>query len=99
MGRNHFFALYSVANNLVLGIAPVAWGLLIDAIGTRTSTWAGVEWNRFTVFFAAAGLCFFVSLFLAKRLDEPEAGTMEELMRELLINSPQRVWMRFWPRG
>jgi MFS family permease len=99
MGRNHFFALYSVANNLVLGIAPVAWGLLIDAIGTHSAVRVGLDWNRFTVFFAAAGVCFLVSLLLAKRLDEPQAGTMEELMRELLINSPQRVWMRFWPRG
>jgi MFS family permease len=99
MGRNHFFALYSVANNVVLGVAPVAWGLLIDAIGDRSALWAGLSWNRFTVFFAAAGVAFLASLTLAKRLDEPEAGSMEELIRELLINSPQRVWMRFWPRG
>jgi len=31
MGRNHFFALYSVIGNVALGLAPIGWGILIDA--------------------------------------------------------------------
>jgi len=56
MGRNHFFAIYSVVNNVTLGIAPVAWGLLIDAVGTRAPVWLGLSWNRFTIFFAATAV-------------------------------------------
>ena len=99
MGRNHFFALYSVANNLILGLAPVGWGLMIDAIGERSATWLGLVWNRYTIFFAAAAVSFLVGILVARRLHEPEAASMEELMREILIQSPQRFWMRFWPRG
>jgi MFS family permease len=99
MGRNHFFALYSVLNNVTLGLAPIGWGLLIDAVGTRAPVWLGVEWNRFTVFYAAAALAFLVTLTLARRLDEPKAASMEDLLREILIQSPQRFWLRFWPRG
>jgi MFS family permease len=99
MGRTHFFAIYSVVNNVTLGLAPVGWGLLIDAIGARSATWVGLSWNRFTVFFAAAGLAYVITLGLARRLHEPEAASMEELMREILIQSPQRFWLRFWPRG
>ncbi len=35
MGRNHFFAIYSVVGNVTLGLAPIGWGLLIDAVGAR----------------------------------------------------------------
>jgi MFS family permease len=99
MGRNHFFAIYSVVNNVTLGIAPVAWGLLIDAVGTRAPVWLGLSWNRFTIFFAAAAVAYVFALALSRRLHEPDAASMEELLRELLIQSPQRFWVRFWPRA
>jgi len=99
MGRNHFFAIYSTISNVTLGLAPIAWGLLIDAIGHHSAVWLGIDWNRYTVFFAAAALSFTITLTLARRLHEPEAASMEDLLREILIQSPQRFWIRFWPRG
>jgi MFS family permease len=99
MGRNHFFAVYSVVINVTLGLAPIAWGLLIDAIGARSPVWLGLEWNRFTVFFTGAAATFGVALILARRLEEPQAASLEELLREILIQSPQRFWLRIWPRG
>lgn len=99
MGRNHFFAIYSVVNNVTLGLAPIAWGLLIDAVGRCAPVWLGVEWNRFTIFFAGAAGVFLLAAALARRLDEPKAASMEDLLREILIQSPQRFWLRLWPRG
>lgn len=99
MGRNHFFALYSVLGNVTLGLAPIGWGLLIDAAGSRSPAWLGLTWGRYTVFFTAAALTFAVTLGLARRLHEPEAASIEELLKEILIESPQRFWVRFWPRG
>ncbi len=99
MGRNHFLAIYSVVSNVALGLSPVAWGLLIDALGSRAPRWFGLEWNSFTVFFAAALGVFAITFTLARRLDEPQAASLEELLREILIQSPQRFWLRFWPRS
>jgi MFS family permease len=99
MGRNHFFAIYSVVSNVTLGLSPIAWGLLIDAVGDRTPVWLGLEWNRYAVFFAGAAASFVVLLAVVRRLDEPKAASMEALLREILIQSPQRFWLRFWPRG
>jgi len=99
MGRNHFFALYSVLGSVSLGLAPIAWGILIDAIGEHHWQWIGLDWNRYTVFFAAAGVAFGVALGLARRLQEPEAASMDALLRELLIQSPQRFFLRLWPRN
>jgi MFS family permease len=99
MGRNHFFALYSVLGNVTLGLAPIGWGLLIDAVGSRSIEWLGLEWNRFSVFFAAASTVIVAALILARWLDEPEAASLEDLLQEILIQSPQRFWLRFWPRS
>jgi len=99
MGRNHFFALYSVVGNVTLGVAPIGWGLLIDAIGANQTPWLGLAWNRYTIFFAAAALVFLITIFFARRLEEPEAASLEDLLREILIQSPQRFWLRFWPRA
>ncbi len=99
MGRNHFFALYSVLANVTLGLAPIGWGLLIDAVGARETMWLGLSWNKFTVFFAAASVAFVGSLALSRFLDEPEAASMEDLLREILVQSPQRFWLRFGPRS
>jgi MFS family permease len=99
LGRNHFFALYSVFANVALGLAPIAWGLLIDAIGHRHARFLGLDWNRYTFFYAAAALVFAISLALARRLEEPKAASLEALLTEMLIASPQRLWLRFWPRS
>ena len=48
---------------------------------------------------AGAALAFLVLLVIVRRLDEPKAASMEALLREILIQSPQRFWLRFWPRG
>lgn len=98
VGRTHFFAIYSVISNVTLGLAPIGWGLLIDAVGSRSPVWMGLEWSRYTIFFAGASLAFLVTLALARRLQEPEAVGMEELLREMLIDSPQRFLVRLWSR-
>jgi len=98
LGRNHFFAIYSVVANVSLGLAPIGWGLLIDLVGPRAPHWLGLEWNRFALFFAAAGVVFLITLGLSRRLEEPKAVSMEALLHDILIQSPQRFWLRFWPR-
>ena len=99
MGRNHFFALYSVIGSVTLGLAPIGWGLLIDAVGAHHWRWLGVDWNRFTIFYAGAALAFAVTLGFVRRLEEPQAASMETLLREILVQSPLRIWFRLWPRG
>src|SRR5438874_371691 len=89
MGRNHFFAIYFVVNNVMLGVVLIGWGLLIDAVGTRFLIWLGFAWNRFMIFFAAVVCVYLVMLVLVWWLDEFEAVSMEELLCEILIQSPQ----------
>lgn len=98
MGRDHFFALFSVLSSLMLGLSPVFWGLLIDAVGSLGTPQAWLEWNRFTVFFGGVALAMLVTVYYVRRLEEPQAASLEDLLREILIQSPQRVFLRIWPR-
>jgi hypothetical protein len=50
------------------------------------------------LFFAAAGLVFMATLILTKRLHEPKAASMEELLRDIWQQSPLRIWFRYWNR-
>jgi MFS family permease len=99
MGRNHFFALFSVVANLTLGLAPILWGLIIDMLRPVQWHWLGFDWNCFSLFFVLVGGAFLATLTLCRRLEEPAAANMEGLLRDLLIESPQRFWLRFWPRS
>jgi MFS family permease len=99
LGRSHFFALFSVVGNLSLGVAPVVWGLVIDGLKRFESSWHGWQWNRFTFFFILVGCAFMVAAMTCRKLDEPKAVRMEELLRELFVASPLRVWVRLWPRS
>jgi MFS family permease len=98
MGRNHFFALFSVIGSLALGVAPVLWGLVIDFVGSRTFAGSRFEWNRYSIFFVAVAVVFAVTLALARKLEEPKAASLEALLREILVDAPQRVLVRLWPR-
>jgi MFS family permease len=98
MGRSHFFAIFSVIGNLSLGLAPVIWGVLIDGIGSKETHWFGTDWNRFSIFFAASGAVMLATLALSRWLVEPEAASMDMLLREILLHSPQRILVRIWPR-
>jgi len=99
MGRDHFFALFSVVGSLVMGLSPILWGVLIDGLRGLDVAWQGFALNRYSLFFALSALVFLASLGLCARLEEPKAASMEALLREILIESPLRVWVRLWPRA
>ena len=98
MGRNHFFALYSVVANLSLGLSPIIWGIVIDLFADLDRTFHGFNWNRFSVFFLGSGIMFMITTSLKLKLEEPAAKPVEDLVREMFISSPQRMIARVWPR-
>jgi MFS family permease len=99
MGRTHFFAIYAVIFNVTQGLAPIGWGLLIDAIAEHQAIWLGISWNRYSVFFAAVMVVLLGALISTRRLEEPKAASMEALLHDILVQSPLRMWLRLWPRG
>ncbi len=98
MGRNHFFVLYSVFASVSLGLAPIIWGLVLDLIGDWQAHYLGINWNHYTIFFALVMLVFILALICARKIHEPKAASLEALVSNIMIESPQRLWLRFWPR-
>lgn len=99
MGRAHFFALFSVVWQLTLGLAPILWGLLIDALASHTLQTGPVEWNRHSWYFALSGGVFLAMWLLAVRVQEPRAASFEVLLREMLFEDPQRLLVRWLGRS
>jgi MFS family permease len=52
MGRNHFFALFTVVSGLGLGGAPMVWGAMLDTLGTLDVVLGAMTINRYSVYFA-----------------------------------------------
>lgn len=98
MGRNHFFALYTVVWQVTLGFSPILWGLVIDLLGERGGKALGVDWNRYSVFFALVGLAFVAAFLQSRRLIEAQAGGVDTLLREIFVHDPRKAVTRILAR-
>jgi len=98
MGRTHFFAIFSVVANLTLGLAPILWGLIIDLFGLLNYQTGPFTFNRYSIFYLGTALVFLITIIYKRRLEEPKAAPMEDMIREILVSSPQRFWARMLTR-
>jgi MFS family permease len=89
MGRNHFFALFTVVSGMGLGGAPIAWGAVLDFLGTLEISAGFFSFGRYAFYFAAL---FFTSLWafrLTRGLHEvPPVGAGAALPSEPLPAVP-----------
>jgi MFS family permease len=80
MGRSHFFAFYSVITSLGLGVTPIFWGAFLDALGgIHFHFGGGLEWNRYSIYFAALLALVAAAFFVCRGVDEnqPRASEVE----------------------
>jgi MFS family permease len=75
MGRNHFFALYTVLSGIALGLSPMIWGAALDALRSFDIVISSFHINRYTIYFTAVLLLAFWVRWLATRLHEGGGGT------------------------
>jgi MFS family permease len=94
LGKSHFFALYSVVGSLAIGIFPILWGILIDALTGVKVNWLGLEWNQFSIYFTALLVVLLATAVQVLRVEEKKAAHLNELVSDLLRNNPLREWMR-----
>lgn len=94
MGRSHFFAIFNVLNNLIMGIMPVLWGIMLDALGSWKYDGVWFEWNRYSLLYFLLTLIFFSSLFLIRRLDEDTAMNEDDFFNQMVMRTPIRAWTR-----
>lgn len=93
MGRNHFFALFTVITSLGLGASPVMWGVTLDAIGSYELVTDWFTWRRHSIYFVALLIIDLVAIAAVSLLIEsrpPRTGTVVEGRMGRL----SRIWMR-----
>lgn len=96
MGRNHFAALFTVLTSAGLGMAPIMWGMMLDALGTFEAVTGALVWRRHSVYFAALVLLTLPAFFLAGQVVEPKQGLPPK--PDFAYALLKRL-MRFWQRG
>ena len=94
MGRPHFLALYSVAGSLTVGLIPLAWGPVMDALAHWHCPWGMWDWNCFSLFYCALAATMAVGLLLLRDVAEPLTMTWDVFMTELLVKTPSRAISR-----
>jgi MFS family permease len=97
-GRSHFFAVFTVVNNLVLGVMPVGWGLLIDGLAGWQRRWGLWEWNQYSIGYTAVIVVLAVSQVFRARLAEERAMSTDVFLNELLVKTPSRAITRLLTR-
>jgi MFS family permease len=84
MGRNHFFALFTVVTSLGLGGAPVAWGAMLDTVGTLEIAWPLFLLNRYSIYFGVLIPLVLAARSLVRRLHDGENSTHHEIFEQQL---------------
>ncbi|MDX2081181.1 MAG: MFS transporter [Terrimicrobiaceae bacterium] len=93
MGRNHFFALFTVITSLGLGASPIVWGISLDVIGTFDEVTGAFHWRRHSIYFAALFLLNIIAILFLRRLHETRGGSTPSLIYARLRRAG-----RFWHR-
>jgi MFS family permease len=70
MGRNHFFAVFTVVSGIGLGGAPMVWGAMLDALGPLDIVLGPFSINRYVIYFAALVVLACLNLRLVSGLHE-----------------------------
>jgi len=93
MGRNHFFALFTVITSLGLGAAPVVWGISLDMIGTYEVVTGALHWKRHSIYFAVLFALNIVALTFIRRLHEGR-GTQPPTLVYARLRRSTKLWHR-----
>ncbi len=95
MGANHFFALFTVITSFGLGGAPVAWGLLLDAIGSYEAVTGAFHWRRHSIYFLALLVLNAIAFAYIRRLHEsPSKGGSPSVLFYERLKRLSRFWYR-----
>jgi len=76
MGRNHFFALFTVITGLGLGCAPIVWGAVLDALGTLDLVVGPLSVDRYGVYFAVLLVLIWINVGMVRGLHEGSSSAM-----------------------
>lgn len=76
MGRNHFFALFTVTTSALTGFAPIFFGILLDAFRQTAGQIGAWSVNHYSLYFLLIAALILVTTLLVSVLHEHELGKL-----------------------
>jgi MFS family permease len=98
MGRNHFFALFTVFTSMSLGLAPICWGIFLDAVGHAQFQLGLFHVNRYSLYFLMLTILVGVTFVLANPLVEKKGEPLSLALRDAVIYARLRLFTRLLNR-
>ena len=98
MGRSHFFAFFTVIASLGTGLAPILWGMQIDACNGLHAATGPLDWNKYSLYYFAVLVITVITWALAFFLHEKESLDGRLTMRDLLLTMKLKRLSRLWMR-
>jgi len=71
-GKNHYFAMATVITSFAAGVAPLLWGVLLDALGGLDLVEGPFHLRRHSIYFLGIFLICVAALITSKILIEPD---------------------------
>jgi MFS family permease len=99
-GRSHFFAWFSVLANVVLGVSPVLWGLILESLrGWEYTLDDGMVLHRYSIMYLFISLTSLIGMLSLRSIKEERAMTTEAFLHELFIATPSRAFAQLFRRA
>jgi MFS family permease len=98
MGRNHFFALFTVFTSISLGLAPICWGIFLDCVGHTQFQLGLFHVNRYSLYFLILTVLVVVTFILANPLVEKKGEPLSLALRDTVIYARLRLFARLLNR-
>jgi MFS family permease len=98
MGRNHFFALFTVFTSISLGLAPICWGIFLDGVGHTQFQLGLFHVNRYSLYFLMLTVLVVVTFILANPLVEKKGEPLSLALRDAVIYARLRLFNRLLNR-
>ena len=98
MGRNHFFALFTVFTSISLGLAPICWGIFLDCVGHTQFQLGLFHVNRYSLYFLMLTVLVVVTFILANPLVEKKGEPLSLALRDAVIYARLRLFARLLNR-
>ena len=98
MGRNHFFALFTVFTSISLGLAPICWGIFLDSVGRAQFQLGVFHVNRYSLYFLMLTILIAITFVLANPLVEKKGEPLSLALRDAVIYARLRLFARLLNR-
>jgi MFS family permease len=98
MGRNHFFALFTVFTSISLGLAPICWGIFLDSVGHAQFQLGVFHVNRYSLYFLMLTILIAITFVLANPLVEKKGEPLSLALRDAVIYARLRLFARLLNR-